>query len=51
MEAEVFEISLEVFEAVPEVAGVSFAAACIVVLASGLIVACVKTFFRIIGGR
>lgn len=51
MEAEVFEVSLEVLDAVPEVAGVSFAAALIVVLTAGLLVSAVRTFFKIVGGR
>lgn len=51
MEEQVFEISLEMLNAVPEVVGVGFAVGLFVVLASGLMVACVKTFFRMIGGR
>ena len=51
METEVFEISTELLEYMPLVVGIGVACSCFVVLAAGLVVSCVKTFFRIAGGR
>jgi len=48
---EVFEISTEILTYAPEIIGTAIACSCFVVLTAGLMVSCVKTFFRIIGGR
>lgn len=51
MESEVFEISTEILEYMPVAIGIGMAASCFAVLASGLLVSVVKTFFKIVGGR
>lgn len=51
MEAEVFQISTEILGQTPFAVGVGFACSCFVVLAAGLLVSGVKTFFKIVGGR
>lgn len=51
MEAEVFEVSTEILEYMPVVLGIGVACSCFVVLAAGLVVSVIKTFFKIVGGR
>lgn len=48
---EVFEISTEILEYMPVAVGIGVACSCFVILTAGLLVSCVRTFLRMIGGR
>lgn len=46
---ELYTVSLDILDAVPEVLAIGMASACFVVLAAGLLVGCFKALLRLIG--
>lgn len=46
---ELYTVSLDILEAVPEVLAIGMASACFVVLAAGLLVGCFKALIKIMG--
>lgn len=47
--AELYTISLDILDAVPEVLVIGMTSACFVVLAAGLLVGCFKALIKIMG--
>ncbi len=46
---ELYTVSLDILDAVPEVLAVGMASCCFVVLAAGLLVGCFKALIKIMG--